>query len=196
MVTKSVQILGDAGAGKSTLIGRLIYECGGLELPQLEKLERNGIREFAQIANFYENEHMPQLFYTPSSQYVVDESKTPDVFLWVVDATVSDSGRASSHNLASLISTGHMRPQDNLVVLINKMDLTDWSLRIFEEIVRTFSTVNSITESKTSIIPISATRGDNIVEAPKEYPWVGSILPSQFAGCELVSAKPLAYILD
>ncbi|RYP88554.1 hypothetical protein DL769_000250 [Monosporascus sp. CRB-8-3] len=96
MITKSVQILGDDGAGKRTLIGRLIYGCGGLELPQLEKLERGGIREYTQMANFYENEHMKQLFYTPSSQFVVDKSKTPDVLLWVVDATVSDSSRASS----------------------------------------------------------------------------------------------------
>ncbi|KAI2639498.1 hypothetical protein GGS26DRAFT_601143 [Hypomontagnella submonticulosa] len=141
---KFIQIHGNAGAGKKTLIGRLIYEYGGLGLPQLEKIERNGIREYTQLAAFYESQHLTRLFYTPSSQFTIDESKRPDALIWIVDATVSDSGRTSSQNLASLISTTYTQPPGCLLILVNKMDLVNWSSNAFEEIAHTFSTADPI----------------------------------------------------
>ncbi|KAI4863267.1 hypothetical protein F4820DRAFT_427470 [Hypoxylon rubiginosum] len=118
---KFIQIHGDDGAGKRTLIGRLMYICGGLGLSQMEQLEQNGIREYAEIAAFCKDQNMTRLFYTPSSQVVVDESKKPDALLWVVDATAPDSGRSSSQKLASLITTGQAQTPESLVILVNKM---------------------------------------------------------------------------
>lgn len=43
-----------------------------MELPQLKEIEDNGIKEYAEMANFYENNHITRIFYTPSSQFVVD----------------------------------------------------------------------------------------------------------------------------
>ncbi|KAI0598550.1 hypothetical protein F4775DRAFT_592270 [Biscogniauxia sp. FL1348] len=195
MSTKVLQIHGDDGAGKKTLLGRLIYQFG-LELPQLERLERNGVQGYAQLVSFYEKENITQSFYTPSSQFVVNKNETPDVVIWVVDATNSDSGRASSQRLAALISAGELQPRGKLLVVVNKMqvDTAGWSETTFGEIVRTFGS-GSLAAGKTFIIPVSAMKGDNILEAPGDAPWVKSISPSHFAGSELVSALPLVHLL-
>ncbi|KAI1637620.1 hypothetical protein F4809DRAFT_649736 [Biscogniauxia mediterranea] len=188
MGTKVLRIHGDDGAGKKTLLGRLIYQFG-LELPQLERLERNGVEGYAQLVSFYEKENVTQSFHTPSSQFVINKNETPDAVIWVVDATESDSGRASSQRLASLISAGELQPKGKLLVVVNKM-------QAFGEIVQTFSSGSLVAAAKTFIIPISAIKGDNILEAPGEAPWVKSISPGQFAGSELVSALPLVHLLD
>ncbi|KAI0382695.1 hypothetical protein F5Y04DRAFT_41953 [Hypomontagnella monticulosa] len=196
MISKFMQIRGDPGAGRTTLIGRLIYEYGGLGLPQLEQFEQKGAREYTQIAAFCEKENLMQHFYTASSQFIVDESKTPHTLVWIVDATVPDGGQASSQKLASLISTAYVQPRENLVVLVNKMDLLNWSPSAFGEIAHTFSTTGLIAKSKLSIIPFSVTQGANITETPREHPWVESIQPSpSFGNCQFVSSKPLMSLL-
>ncbi|KAI1489345.1 hypothetical protein F5X96DRAFT_641376 [Biscogniauxia mediterranea] len=192
---KILRIHGDDGAGKKTLLGRLIYQFG-LELPQLERLERNGVEGYAQLVSFYEKENITQSFHTPSSQFVINKNETPDAVIWVVDATELDSGRASSQRLASLISAGELQPKGKLLVVVNKMDTANWSEKAFGEIVQTFSSGSLVAAGKTFIIPISAIKGDNILEAPGEAPWVKSISPGQFAGSELVSALPLVHLLD
>ncbi|XXH02008.1 hypothetical protein Hte_008373 [Hypoxylon texense] len=141
MATKCIQVRGDDGVGKRTLIGRLIFSCGEVGLPQMEQLERNGIREYAQIASFYENQPKMRVFYTPSSQFVFDESKKPDTLIWITDATASDGGQASSQKLAALIQA---QTPESLVILVNKMDLVNWSSSTFGEIARNFSAVGPI----------------------------------------------------
>ncbi|KAI1504196.1 hypothetical protein F5X99DRAFT_53699 [Biscogniauxia marginata] len=194
MGTKLLQIHGDDGAGKKTLLGRLIYQFG-LELPQLEQLERNGVQGYAPLVSFYEKEDIPQSFYTPSARFVIDKNKIPDAAIWVVDATNADRGRASSQKLASLISAEELQPKGSLLIVVNKMDATNWSEQAFSEIVQAFSSASLVT-GKTSIIPVSAKDGGNVLEAPAEAPWTKAITPSQFAGSELVSAQSLVHLLN
>lgn len=95
----------------------------------------------ADIVSFYEKEGLTQSFYAPSASYTVEgwsltpgphsrtftkdfdchlETLTPDTAIWVVDATDSDHGKASSNGLSSLLATGPLRPKEKLLVVINK----------------------------------------------------------------------------
>ncbi|KAH9884884.1 hypothetical protein F4778DRAFT_762077 [Xylariomycetidae sp. FL2044] len=193
MASKTLQVLGDDAAGKKTLLGRLIYDCG-LELSRLGELERDGIRDYAQIPAYYEKHQFAKSFLTPSSEYTIDNHNTPDTVFWVVDGTASDNGLASSRKLASLISTGVLKLKGKLLILVNKMDLTNWSESSFKQIVHTFSSVELIA-GRTFIIPISAKQGTNVVGASQAPSWVKESWGSGIAGYVLVSAEPLVYLL-
>ncbi|UNI13447.1 hypothetical protein JDV02_000193 [Purpureocillium takamizusanense] len=142
MATKSLSVLGDAGAGKKTLVGNLIYKCG-LELPRVEELEGEGIRQYAEIVLFYQRKGYKQSFHSPSGSFVVQTSSAaPDVVLWVVDATDAGNYTTSAQKLATLLSNGTLRPREKLLILVNKMDLVGWSQNAFEDVVRGFGAVD------------------------------------------------------
>ena len=52
---------------------------------------------------------------------VADSTSAPDIVLWVVDVSSPDRGAASSADLASLISSGALKPKEKLLILLNKM---------------------------------------------------------------------------
>ncbi|KAI1352070.1 hypothetical protein F5Y01DRAFT_280554 [Xylaria sp. FL0043] len=191
MLTKYLRVLGDDGAGKKTLIGSLTHKCG-LDLPQIELLEKNGIRDFAGIVSFFKKNGMTLSFYGPSANYIVELKEVPDVQIafWVVDASALDKGRASCRRLVSLLSAGELRPQEQLLILVNKMDLVDWSEQVFAEIVRTFQDISTIAQ-KISVIPISSLHSNNILEAPEEPSWIKSISASSFEGSGLICGQTL-----
>ena len=80
-------------------------------------------------------------FYAPSARFIVEskslsggcggssdtkgfsipETTTPDVAIWMTDATNSEEGRASSLKLASLLSSGELEPRGTLLIVVNKM---------------------------------------------------------------------------
>ncbi|EXK77498.1 hypothetical protein FOQG_17795 [Fusarium oxysporum f. sp. raphani 54005] len=127
MVTKSLGVLGNNGAGKKTLIGSLIYKADanrlwcGLELPQLEELERKEIQKYAEIVPFYEERGRAQSFYAPSGLFTVEKSQAPDVAFWVVDASDSANWELSVQNMTTSLSSGALQPRDKLIILVNKM---------------------------------------------------------------------------
>ncbi|KAI0814365.1 hypothetical protein GGR55DRAFT_675651 [Xylaria sp. FL0064] len=191
MLTKYLRVLGDDGAGKKTLIGSLAHKCG-LDLPQIELLEKNGIRDFAGIISFFNKNNMTLSFYGSSAKYIVELKEVPDVQIafWVVDASALDQGRASCSRLVSLLSAGELRPQEQLLILVNKLDLVDWSKQVFAEIVRTFKDISTTTQ-KISIIPISSLHNTNLLEAPEEPSWIKSISASSFEGSGLACGQTL-----
>ncbi|KAK2609820.1 hypothetical protein N8I77_003299 [Diaporthe amygdali] len=140
----------------------------GLELPQLERLDRNGISKVADIVPFYQKEGLAQSFYAPSARFTVEETLTPDTAVWVVDATDSDHGKASSDGLSSLLTTGPLRPKEKLLVVINKTDLV--AVQVLGAIVDAFSSVDFGT-TKAHFIAISALAGDNILDPPAKSSW-------------------------
>ncbi|KAI1183545.1 hypothetical protein F5B17DRAFT_415661 [Nemania serpens] len=131
-------------------------------------------------------------FYGPSANFIVEQKEVPDVQIvfWIVDATAVDKGSASSKRLASLLSAGELRPQEQLVILVNKMDLIDWSEQVFTEIVCTLKDIDS-TIQRTSIIPISSLHGTNLLEPPEEPSWIRSVSASSFEGSRLVCGQTL-----
>lgn len=171
MATKTLSVLGNEGAGKKTLIGSLIYKCG-LELPQLEELERAGVRQYTEIVPFYEKMGRAQFFHAPSGPFVVDKSGTQDVALWVVDGADSASWALSAQNLSKSLSNGALQPRDKLIVAINKMDLVHWSEQVFADAMREFRGLSL--HERTHFIPISGLRSENVVSTPQEPSWVGA----------------------
>ncbi|UNI13446.1 hypothetical protein JDV02_000193 [Purpureocillium takamizusanense] len=193
MATKSLSVLGDAGAGKKTLVGNLIYKCG-LELPRVEELEGEGIRQYAEIVLFYQRKGYKQSFHSPSGSFVVQTSSAaPDVVLWVVDATDAGNYTTSAQKLATLLSNGTLRPREKLLILVNKMDLVGWSQNAFEDVVRGFGAVDIKEEH--AFVPVSALRDENVLSSPQEHGWVNSASTS---GSEAgkVSGQPLLYQLE
>ncbi|KAG7424988.1 Elongation factor 1-alpha [Fusarium oxysporum f. sp. raphani] len=188
MVTKSLGVLGNNGAGKKTLIGSLIYK-----LPQLEELERKEIQKYAEIVPFYEERGRAQSFYAPSGLFTVEKSQAPDVAFWVVDASDSANWELSVQNMTTSLSSGALQPRDKLIILVNKMDLVNWSRQTFEGVVRKFNTAKL--SDCTYIIPISSLQGENILETPKEPSWIKDISVGQFGDSTPVSGEPLMSLL-
>ncbi|KAK2695125.1 hypothetical protein QWA68_006060 [Fusarium oxysporum] len=157
MTLRSLSVLGDAGAGKKTLVGCLIFmvlfiifligscyansQWCGLGLPQLEELERKGI-QYGDIVTFFEKRGQPLCFHAPSGLFEVEKSQTPDVAIWVVDGSDLLTWAASATKLAALLSSGELLPRERLVIAINKMDSVSWSEKIFKDTVHVFSVLN------------------------------------------------------
>ncbi|KFA60078.1 hypothetical protein S40285_09259 [Stachybotrys chlorohalonatus IBT 40285] len=190
MAAKTVSVLGDDGAGKKTLIGSLIYKCG-LQLPQIEELEREGIRDFAKITTFYEKKGYDRGFYGPSGPFVVQEShsQVSDVVFWILDASDAASWASSAQKLSMSLSSGTLRPKEKLLVLVNKMDLVGWSQHVFEDLLRIFDAVDL--KQDHIFVPISGLRGENILSPPDGHPWVNNVSISLSTSAAHISERPL-----
>ncbi|KAF5722971.1 hypothetical protein FMUND_2328 [Fusarium mundagurra] len=140
MSWRSLSVLGDAGAGKKTLVACLIYMCG-LELLQLEELERKGIQS-GDIVPFFEERGQPLCFHAPSGLFKIERSQTPGVAIWVVDGSDPLTWVTSAQRLAAMLSSGEIQPRERLIIAINKMDLVNWSEKTFKDAVHVFSALN------------------------------------------------------
>ncbi|CAJ2499929.1 Uu.00g027820.m01.CDS01 [Anthostomella pinea] len=171
MASKSINVHGENGAGKKTLIGSLIFRCG-LEMQMLEQLKRNGIHQYADVVPYFEREGIPPSFYAKSAKFLVErENQTPDVVFWLVDATDPGAAKTSSQRLASMLAAATMNPKEKLLILVNKMDLTKWSEDAFQQVARQFRAL-SLPKDKAFIIPVSSTEGTNMLSSPQDVPWM------------------------
>lgn len=197
MPHKTLKVLGDNGAGKKTLLGCVIYQCG-MSLADVEAMETSKVEGYGGIVPFLNHQGKEISFYGPSSVYVVqdidEDAGNPHVVFWVVDTTASDHGKSSSERLASMLSANGLQPQERLIIIANKMDAHSWSEDAFAKIVDSFQHIDS-TNFILSIVPVSSLLGSNILESPKEAPWVVSMSPSRYNGCNLADAQPLMLLL-
>ncbi|KAK2005459.1 hypothetical protein LZ32DRAFT_546041 [Colletotrichum eremochloae] len=195
MATKTFAVLGQDGVGKKTIIGSLIYKCG-LDMMRLAELEEKGVTTYNGIASFYEKNHIAQTFYGPSNRFKVEMTTTPDAALWVVDATDSDKGKASSEALISLISNQQLQPRELLLIVINKMDSIDWSERVFMDFANTFNSLAELTLTRTVLVPVSALNGENILDYPSKIDWLKETSAGDDVGeTRIVSTLPLMEVL-
>ncbi|CAF3536309.1 hypothetical protein SNK05_009756 [Fusarium graminearum] len=193
MGAKSLSVLGNDGAGKKALIGSLIYKCG-LELPQLQQLESEGISQYEKIVPFFEKNGLAQSFYAPSGAFTVQKNQTPDVAFWVVDASDSSSWGSSAEKLSTTLSSGVLNPREKLIIIVNKMDSVNWSEQTFKDVVGAFSSVNM---NNAYIIPVSALRQEgNILPTPEAPSWVQKISAGQFEGSASASGESLMNLLS
>ncbi|KZL70981.1 HR1 repeat Rho-binding protein, partial [Colletotrichum tofieldiae] len=153
-----------------------------LDMMRVAELEANGVTTYSGIVSFYEKNDVAQMFYGPSNCFKVEMTTTPDAALWVVDATDSDKGNASSEALISLISNKQLQPRELLVVVINKMDSVDWSEQVFMDFANTFSHIAELTPARIGLVPVSALDGDNILDYPSEIDWIMGLSPSNDIG--------------
>ncbi|TQN30324.1 sulfate adenylyltransferase subunit 1 [Haloactinospora alba] len=186
---------GSVDDGKSTLIGRLLYDSKSIFEDQLDAVERTSRGRGEEQANLAlltdglraEREQgitidvAYRYFATPRRTFIIADTpghvqytrnmvtgaSTSDLAVILIDARNGLQEQSRRHAfLASLLQVPH------LVLAVNKMDLVDYSQERFEEIQREFSEfaakldVNDLT-----FVPISALHGDNVVERSLNMPW-------------------------
>lgn len=187
---------GSVDDGKSTLIGRLLFDSKAIMADQLESLERTSERrgaaqtDLALLTDGLRAEREQGItidvsyryFATPLRKFIIADtpghaqytrnmvtgSSTADVAMILVDARSGVVEQTRRHAfVAALLGIPHM------VVCVNKMDLVDWSQERFEEIREDFRVfAMKLDVADVTFIPISALNGDNVVSrAADTMPW-------------------------
>jgi bifunctional enzyme CysN/CysC len=186
---------GSVDDGKSTLIGRLLYDSKAIFEDQLESVERtsrdrgDAYTDLALLTDGLRAEREQGItidvayryFATPRRKFIIADTpghiqytrnmvtgaSTADLALVLVDARKGVLEQSRRHAfLASLLGIPH------LVVCINKMDLVDWSQDRYDEIKDEFrSFAMKLDVHDLSFVPISALHGDNVVERSSNMPW-------------------------
>jgi bifunctional enzyme CysN/CysC/sulfate adenylyltransferase subunit 1 len=187
---------GSVDDGKSTLIGRLLYDSKSLMEDQIEALERSaditggGQINLANLTDGLRAEREQGItidvayryFATPKRKFIVADTpghvqytrnmvsgaSTANLSVVLVDARQGVIEQTRRHTfIAALLGIPH------LVIAVNKMDLVDWSedryWEIRDEIEDFIPKLDVFRDVK--FIPISALEGDNVVEPSKHTPW-------------------------
>jgi bifunctional enzyme CysN/CysC len=186
---------GSVDDGKSTLIGRLLYDSKAIFTDQLESVERTSRErgdEYTNLALLTDGLRAEReqgitidvayrYFATPKRKFIIADTpghiqytrnmvtgaSTADLAIILVDARNGLVEQSRRHAfLTTLLRVPH------LVLCINKMDLVGFSEDVFEEIraeFTAFATKLNITDL--TFIPVSALNGDNIVTRSENTPW-------------------------
>jgi sulfate adenylyltransferase subunit 1 len=186
---------GSVDDGKSTLIGRLLYDSKSLMEDQIEALERSaditggGQINLANLTDGLRAEREQGItidvayryFATPRRKFIIADTpghvqytrnmvtgaSTANLSIILIDARQGVIEQSRRHAIiASLLRIPH------LVVAINKMDLVGWSQERFLEIKDQFEEFLPRLDIKdVKFIPVSALNGDNIVTSSPHTPW-------------------------
>ena len=186
---------GSVDDGKSTLIGRLLYDSKNLMEDQIEALERSaditggGQINLANLTDGLRAEREQGItidvayryFATPRRKFIVADTpghvqytrnmvtgaSTANLSIVLVDARQGVIEQSRRHTyLASLLRIPH------LVIAVNKMDLVGWSEERFLEIRDAFEAFLPLLDMKdVKFVPLSALNGDNVVDPSPHTPW-------------------------
>lgn len=186
---------GSVDDGKSTLIGRLLYDSKSILADQLEAVERssknkdNGEVDLALLTDGLRAEREQGItidvayryFSTPKRKFIIADApghvqytrnmitgtSNANAIIILVDARQGVLEQTRRHSIiASLLKVSHV------VVAINKMDLVDFSKEVFDRIVADYSKVAlQLGLKDVKYIPISALQGDNIVDPSTHMDW-------------------------
>src|SRR5215212_3346645 len=186
---------GSVDDGKSTLIGRLLFDSKTLFIDQLAAVERvskergHDFTDLALLTDGLRAEREQgitidvayRFFATPKRRFIIADTpghiqytrnmvtgaSTADVAVLLLDARRGITEQSRRHAfIASLLGVPHIG------VCLNKMDLVDWSEDAFESIKEEFvEFATRLRVRDLSFIPISALHGDNVVTASKNMPW-------------------------
>jgi sulfate adenylyltransferase subunit 1 len=186
---------GSVDDGKSTLIGRLLYDSKSILIDQLEaigkqsKNKEDGEIDLALLTDGLRAEREQGItidiaykyFSTPKRKFIIADApghiqytrnmvtgaSNSDLAIILVDARNGVAEQTRRHSIiASLLNIPHV------VVAINKMDLVDYSQDVYNNIVIDYAEVaKSLGLKDIRYIPISALNGDNIVDKSDKYPW-------------------------
>mgnify|MGYP000592670724 CR=1 FL=1 len=186
---------GSVDDGKSTLIGRLLYDSKSIFEDQLDAVESSSKKrgvdhvDLALLTDGLRDEREQGItidvayryFATPKRKFIIADTpghiqytrnmvtgaSTANLALILVDARNGVVEQTCRHSfIASLLQIPH------LVVCINKMDLVDYSEQRFEEIVEQYKAFAAkLNVSDIRFVPISALHGDNVVNRSENTPW-------------------------
>ena len=186
---------GSVDDGKSTLIGRLLYDTKSIFSDQLEAVERTSRDrgdEYTNLALLTDGLRAEReqgitidvayrYFATPRRKFIIADTpghiqytrnmvtgaSTADLAIVLVDARKGLLEQSRRHAfLVSLLGVPH------IVVAINKMDLVDWDEAVYERLREEFTVFAAkLDVSDVTVIPISALNGDNVVTRSDASPW-------------------------
>lgn len=186
---------GSVDDGKSTLIGRLLYDSKSIFEDQMEAIEKSSRGSGEEDVNLAlltdglkaEREQKITIdvayryFATPNRKFIIADTpghvqytrnmvtgaSTADLAVILVDATKGVLTQSKRHAfISSLLQIPHM------VVAVNKMDLVDYDQEVFNSIVSDFKGFSKKLDiDNITYIPISALKGDNIVNKSEHMPW-------------------------
>src|SRR3954468_11077992 len=188
-------IVGSVDDGKSTLIGRLLFDSKQIFQDQLEHVEESSRRRGDGYVNLAlltdglraEREQgitidvAYRYFATPERRFVIADTpghiqytrnmvtgaSNADVAVILIDARngVVEQTRRHAY-IASLVGVKH------LVVCVNKMDLVEFSESVYDGVAESFqAVVDKLDIPDTTLIPVSALNGDNVVDRSAAMPW-------------------------
>ena len=186
---------GSVDDGKSTLIGRLLYDSKSIFEDQLEAVEAasksrgNEEVNLALLTDGLRAEREQGItidvayryFATPKRKFIIADTpghiqytrnmvtgaSTADLSIILVDARHGVLEQTVRHSyISSLLGIPH------IVVAINKMDLVDFSETVFNQIVADYQRMAQVLHiQNVTFIPISAKEGDNVVNRSEHTPW-------------------------
>ena len=188
--------VGSVDDGKSTLIGRLSQDTKSIFEDQLDAIERNSKQRGDEHVNLAlltdglraEREQgitidvAYRYFATPKRKFIIADTpghiqytrnmvtgaSTANLALILIDVRNGVIEQTKRHTfIADLLGIKHV------AVCINKMDLVDYDQAAYEKILNQFTDFASRLENVTDLtfIPISALKGDNVVERSENMPW-------------------------
>jgi bifunctional enzyme CysN/CysC len=186
---------GSVDDGKSTLIGRLLFDSKAIFEDQLAAVERTSKdrgEEYTNLALLTDGLRAEReqgitidvayrYFATPRRKFIIADTpghvqytrnmvtgaSTADLAVVLVDARNGLTEQSRRHAfLATLLRVPH------LVLAVNKMDLVDYDAAVFELIAEEFTSFATKLEiGDLTFIPISALHGDNVVQRSASMPW-------------------------
>jgi len=186
---------GSVDDGKSTLIGRLLYDSKSIFTDQLDAVERTSAQrgdsytDLALLTDGLRAEREQGItidvayryFSTPLRKFIIADTpghiqytrnmvtgaSTADLAIILIDARKGLLEQSRRHaTIVSLLRVPHV------VLAINKMDLVDWSQDVYEEISSEFREFAARLDfADVTAIPLSALTGDNVVTRSDKMPW-------------------------
>lgn len=185
---------GSVDDGKSTLIGRLLYDAKSIFQEHLDHIEAkdrvgDGELNLALLTDGLKAEREQGItidvaykyFSTPVRKFIIADTpghvqytrnmvtgaSLADTAIILIDARQGILEQTRRHSFIS-----HLLRVPHLIVCVNKMDLVGFSAERFAEIERDFNAMAiELNFKQTTLIPISALKGDNIVHASSSMPW-------------------------
>jgi len=186
---------GSVDDGKSTLIGRLLYDTKSIFEDQLRAVEDasqrrgEGYVNLALLTDGLRAEREQNItidvayryFATPKRKFIIADTpghiqytrnmvtgaSTAELAIILIDARNGVLTQSKRHGfISSLLGIPH------ILVAVNKMDLADWSEDTYRDIEREYTDfAEKLGVDDLSFIPISALHGDNVVEPSHRMPW-------------------------
>lgn len=186
---------GSVDDGKSTLIGRLLYDSKSIFEDQLESIEKTSLKkghdhlDLAMFTDGLRDEREQGItidvayryFTTPKRKFIIADTpghiqytrnmvtgaSTANAAIILIDARNGVIEQTKRHSfIASLLQIPH------IIVCVNKMDLVDYAEDAFNKIVNEYQKVSAkLLVKDIKFIPISALEGDNVVNRSEKMDW-------------------------
>ncbi|WP_313097366.1 GTP-binding protein [Empedobacter sp.] len=207
---------GNVDDGKSTLIGRLLYDSNSIHTDQLGVLEKRKSNEDDEIDLSLITDGLRaereqgitidvayKYFSTAKRKFIIADApgheqytrnmitgaSNSELIIILVDARKGITSQTKRH-----ASIGLLMGIKKAIIAINKIDLVDYSQDIFEKIKNNFQQIqDQLNYDEVTFIPVSALVGDNIVEKSAKTPWYnGETLLHQLETISIETDKNLA----